>query len=115
MPEPELRCYNHLAIQIIAVGTFYPARHCQELNPAGMIPAFHQGLLSVPLCLYSISEYEENRGKKVANSFLSPQPHLFFDSVFQFFFELVWGNDLQHMTKGQYADQKLRFIVFLIM
>ena len=89
MSEYELRCYNHLAIQMIAVGTFYPARHCRELNPAGMIPAFHQGLLSVPLCLYSISEYEENRGKKVANSFLSPQLHLFFDSVFQFVFKLV--------------------------
>lgn len=104
MSEYELRCYNHLAIQIIAVGTFIVTRHCRELNPARMFPAIHQTLLSMPLCLYSIREYEENRGKKVANSFLSPQLHLFFDSIFQFFSELIRINDLQHVAKGQYAD-----------
>ena len=40
IPEYRLRCYSHLAIQMIAVGTFYPARHHfrRDLNPRSPDP-----------------------------------------------------------------------------
>ena len=40
MSEYELRCYNHLAIQMIAVGTFIVTRHHlrRDLNPRSPDP-----------------------------------------------------------------------------
>ena len=67
IPGGEPRCFNHFSYSSVAVGTFGNTRHVGELNPAGG-DRLSKAWLCVPLCPYNTKLFQENRGKKVANS-----------------------------------------------